>query len=61
MKENIIKALHDAEFLLEDLRSAYGKASDLEGIVVYDLLKSAAKIKNKLVQLNRALEIKKCI
>ena len=59
MKENITKALHDSEFLLEDLRSAYGKASDLEGIVIFDLLKAAAELKNKIVQLNRAMEVKK--
>ena len=56
MNEEILKATHDAGFLVSDLRDANKKASAVESIIVMELIRRAATLKADIEILMNALE-----
>lgn len=58
IKENIEKAEHDAGFLQADLRMTYSIACEKNpvlAILLYDLMTEAAKINNRIKEIQGAL------
>jgi len=55
LKENVTKAIHSAQFLTNEIRDAHTEADDLSGLILFDLINSSIKIKNRLEQLHRAI------
>ena len=53
--EHIIKAKHSMEFCVSDLQGALSSSTELESIIIFDLLEKAAKLKNDLAHLERAM------
>jgi len=53
-KENIEKALHSASFLCDDLQAAIGENAVVD-IVLIDTIEQAVKLKQKLQQLQGAI------
>ena len=58
MNEEILKATHDACFLVDHLRDANKKASAVESIIVLELIRRAATLKADIEILLNALEEK---
>jgi len=56
MKEYITRSIHDADFLIGDLREALHAASRTEGIIIMQLIHDAAKLQARIGELSAAYE-----
>ena len=54
--EHIIKAGHSIQFCISDLQAALSTSSELESIIILDLIENAAKLQTRLNHLEKALQ-----
>jgi len=54
MNETLTKLTHDSGFLVDGLRDALNKASNIESIIILNLIRDAAQLNQKIQALNIA-------